>query len=285
MKTVKILLQALVTVAALALPAAASAQAFPFPTSYGPYGTMFAPFAGSGLFGNAFDGTALDPNATTVHVVPPTGGTVMLYRNGDVRGWWLAPGLVSVKPDVLYNIVATRGTQMMFASGIVFRPGYTEIAWQGATVPAIAYQPAWYLMGTGAPPYGHDRYDERMAAHHDGSNDGDHREHARAEERAADRNERSGVPTANLRAKVIRPAGQGEAARVARTADVREIVERHAARAPAAQSTDKPRVARGSLVAPRTLTKPATAPKPNATAEDKQKALRMRVALARPNAS
>src|SRR5512133_1379269 len=77
MKTVKILLQALVTVAALALPAAASAQAFPFPTSYGPYGTMFAPFAGSGLFGDAFDGTALDPNATTVHVVPPTGGTVM----------------------------------------------------------------------------------------------------------------------------------------------------------------------------------------------------------------
>jgi len=41
--------------------------------------------------------------------------------------------------------VATRGSTVVFASGIVFRPGYTQVAWRGDVLPAISYQPMWPL--------------------------------------------------------------------------------------------------------------------------------------------
>jgi hypothetical protein len=199
MKTPKLLLQAVLAAAALVVPAAARAQeAYPYPAPG--YQPMLTPLPPPGPFGDALVGTPLDPYATTVHVVPPTGGSVMLYRDNAMRGWWLQEGLISVKPDMLYSLVATRGTNLVFAAGIVFRPGYTEIVWRGADFPQIAYQPTWPMY----PGYG---YAGREPAHgrvghghHQGP-----REHA-LEPRAAD------VPTAS------KPINKGLPAAVRRAA-------------------------------------------------------------------
>jgi hypothetical protein len=166
MKNLKMLLQAIVAVAALAFPAAASAQPTAYPYQPG-FQSMLSPFPVPGIFGEMFENTALDPYATTVHVVPPQGGTVMLYRNNALSGWWLQPGLVSVKPDVLYSLVATRGKTVVFASGIVFRPGYTDVAWRGDALPQIAYQPTWPMYPGNDLRYAdQDRYDEHNAVGH-----------------------------------------------------------------------------------------------------------------------
>ena len=177
MKTPKLLLQAVLAMAALTVPAVAQAQQ-PYPYPQPGYQPMLTPLPMPGPLGEVFAGTPLDPYATTVHVVPPTGGTVMLYRDNSMRGWWMQEGLISVKPDMLYSLVATRGTNVVFASGIVFRPGYTEIIWRGDELPQIAYQPTWPMY----PGYG-DREPAHARRHHDrGPGDRDHAADVRAAE-------------------------------------------------------------------------------------------------------
>jgi hypothetical protein len=158
MKTPKLLLQTALAVVALALPASAQAQQ-PYPYPSPGYQPMLTPLPASGPLGDALVGTPLDPYATTVHVVPPTGGTVMLYRDNSMRGWWMQEGLISVKPDMLYSLVATRGTTVVFAAGIVFRPGYTEVVWRGQDFPQIAYQPTWPMY----PGYGNEQREAARA--------------------------------------------------------------------------------------------------------------------------
>jgi pyruvate/2-oxoglutarate dehydrogenase complex dihydrolipoamide acyltransferase (E2) component len=257
MKTTKRLLQLLCAAFILAAPALAQAQAFPFPPSYGPYGPAFGPVVTplpgiSNLFGDALENTPLDPYATTVHVRPPTGGTVMLYRGNALRGWWMQPGLVTVQPDVLYSLVATRGTTVLYASGIVFRPGYTAVAWTGNALPRIGYQPAWTMGYPGG------RYAARPSGHGHS-----HGSPAPAPEPAA--------PTA-AEANAAEPAALKPARRL--RAARSEIVALRDATAPekrmAAPTTD--RAKRAAVKRPaEALLKPSTAPSKKGQAADAPK--------------
>ncbi|HHH11193.1 MAG TPA: hypothetical protein ENK23_03870, partial [Sorangium sp.] len=73
MKMSSRLFSVLVLLLATAIPAVATAQ----PTA----------------LGRTLEGTALDPAATTIRVVPPRGGTVLVYQKGKLVGWWTRPGM------------------------------------------------------------------------------------------------------------------------------------------------------------------------------------------------
>lgn len=183
MKIIKLLLQSVAAAAVAAVPLLAEAQPYPQPAGAaptGPYASGY-PYAStvypmaypSEAWHRAVAGTPFDPLATTVRVVPPKGGTVMLYRNGGVRGWWMHPSAITVRPGQVYGLVATRGTQVLFNAAMVFRPGYTDVVWTTEQVPRIAYSPAWnynpyaYAYGSG---YGYDHgyddvYGRRSPAH------------------------------------------------------------------------------------------------------------------------
>jgi len=139
MKKIKLLLQLLVAMALLAGSAGAFAQTGPVHAS--------------------LRGTVLDPQATTVRVVPPRGAHVMLYRNGKVVGWWMHTGMANVTPGRTYGIIATRGTRVLFNAGLVARRGLTDIVWKsGSDVPHIAYHPVRQrpaYVGVSHSPHGH----------------------------------------------------------------------------------------------------------------------------------
>jgi hypothetical protein len=117
------LIQIAVVAAALLLPASAFA---------------------SGPVHDALAGSVLDPMATTLKVVPPRGGAVMVYRNGKLKSWFLQPGLVTVQPGHVYGVMASRGSYMLFNAGIMMRDGFTELSWQdGNNTPAMAYYPGY----------------------------------------------------------------------------------------------------------------------------------------------
>ncbi len=100
----------------------------------------------SGAWGAASHGMpSIDPHAAVVQVVPPQGGTVMLYRGSELVGWWMHPSFTTVRPGQLYGVVATRGTHLMHNAAMVFRPGITTISWDQGDVPLIVYQPAMRL--------------------------------------------------------------------------------------------------------------------------------------------
>jgi hypothetical protein len=124
MNKTKLFLQTAIVLAALAIPAAASAQ--------------------SGAVHDALRGSVFDPYASTISVVPPRGGAVMVYRHGKVTGWYLQPGIATVRPGQVYGVLATRGTRMVFNAGILIRPGATELVWSDGDLPRIAYAPAYH---------------------------------------------------------------------------------------------------------------------------------------------
>ncbi len=149
MSQTKLFLQMAIVLAALAVPAAASAQ--------------------SGAVHDALRGTAFDPYASTIRVVPPRGGAVMVYRRGKLTGWWLQPGIATVRPGHVYGVLATRGTRMVFNAGILIRPGATELVWSDGDLPRIAYVPAYhhrshYVAARRGPGYGH-----QIATQHHGT--------------------------------------------------------------------------------------------------------------------
>ncbi len=87
-------------------------------------------------------GALATPTGTVVRVFPPKGAAVMLYAGNSVKGWWTSPGMVDVKPGRVHGVIATRGTQVLFHSRLIFRPGVTDIGWSNSNVPTIAYAPA-----------------------------------------------------------------------------------------------------------------------------------------------
>ena len=123
-KTTKLLLPFLVALSLLAAPAVALAQT-------GPVHQVLA-------------GTVFDPAATNLRIVPPKGGMVLVYRDGKAVGWLMRAGYLTVKPNRLYGVVATRGTTMLFNAGLMVRPGLTELVWKGDSTPQMSYLPSYY---------------------------------------------------------------------------------------------------------------------------------------------
>jgi len=124
----------LVLIAAVAWPAAASAQPAP---SYG--GPQVLP----GKVPGPLRGTPADPAATTLHLTPPRGGMVMLHRKNKTLQWYTTSAMVTLQPGVAYGITATRGGTMLFNQRIVLQPGVTQLSWSPGGAPALSYRPAF----------------------------------------------------------------------------------------------------------------------------------------------
>lgn len=127
MNRIKLVLQAAIIMGALGLSTPAAAQAF-----------------WTGGWGAASHGVPMvDAHTSVVQVVPPNGGTVMLYQGDKLKRWWWYPGFETVRPGEVYGVVATRGTSLLFNGAMVFRPGLTTLVWEkGADYPLVGYQPA-----------------------------------------------------------------------------------------------------------------------------------------------
>jgi hypothetical protein len=98
--------------------------------------------AQSGPVNQFLTGGTIDPMATTLKVVPPEGGMVMVHRDGKAVAWLMQAGYVRLKPNREYGIVATRGTSMLFNGGLYARPGLTQFRWTSSDTPEVSYQPA-----------------------------------------------------------------------------------------------------------------------------------------------
>lgn len=134
----KLLASLLVAATVVAIPLTASAQVWGPPIVVSPHAA-----GGSPLVVGALNGPRLDPMAATARIVPPRGGTVMLYRDGKMKGWFTQASYAKLEPGRVYGVVATRGSSMLFNAGIIARPGLTEVVWEGSNkAPSIAFTPA-----------------------------------------------------------------------------------------------------------------------------------------------
>ena len=113
----------LVASAALAWPAVAMAEAGPVH--------------------RALTGGVVDPGASALYIAPPSQGMVIVYRDGEAVGWFVNPGYLTVAPNGIYGIVATRGTSMLFNAQFRLRPGLTRVEWADGSSPTVLYQPAY----------------------------------------------------------------------------------------------------------------------------------------------
>jgi hypothetical protein len=77
--------------------------------------------------------------ASTLRIVPPPGGHVMLHRDGKPVRWFMVPSAISVEPGIPYAVTAVRDDRVVFDSGIVARPGILDLAWSEADTPNVAY--------------------------------------------------------------------------------------------------------------------------------------------------
>jgi hypothetical protein len=111
--------------------------------------------AQAGEVHNFLTGASIDPHASILHIVPPRGGTVMLYRNAKLVGWWMQPGIVRAAPGKIYGVVATRGQSVLFNAHLIARPGTTSIAWRGGDTPAISFVPSYLGYDARHPAYAH----------------------------------------------------------------------------------------------------------------------------------
>jgi hypothetical protein len=81
------------------------------------------------------------PASSTLHIVPPEGGQVMLHRDGKAARWFVAPGFVEVEPGVPYEVAAVRNNAIVFTSGVVARAGMLELVWTNASdAPNVDYR-------------------------------------------------------------------------------------------------------------------------------------------------
>jgi hypothetical protein len=113
----------LVAAAALAWPAAAAAQAGPVH--------------------RALTGGVVDPGATALYIAPPRQGMVIVYRDGEAVGWFVNPGYLTVAPNGVYGIVATRNSSLLFNAQFLLRPGLTRVEWADGNVPSVLFHPAY----------------------------------------------------------------------------------------------------------------------------------------------
>lgn len=104
----------------------------------------------AGPVNRALTGGVIDPYATTLRVVPPKGGMVMVHQNGSAVAWFMQAGVINLKPNQIYGLTATRGTSMLFNASVVVRPGYTQAVWAKDNAPQLSYQPS-LVGGYGRP--------------------------------------------------------------------------------------------------------------------------------------
>ncbi len=89
-------------------------------------------------------GGVVDPMATTLKIVPPRGGTVVVHNNGRAVAWFMRAGFVNLKPNHVYSVTATRGQSMLFNRNVMMRRGYTELVWSRGSQPQMNHVPAYY---------------------------------------------------------------------------------------------------------------------------------------------
>jgi len=154
MSKTKLFLQMAIVLAALAIPAVASAD--------------------PGTIHDALRGTAFDPYATTMRIVPPKGGAVLVYRRGKAVGWWLQPGITTVRPGQVYGVLATKGTRMIFNGGVLVRPGTTSLVWDGGDLPQVAYMPAYHHRPHYVAVHGHRGSSHHVVGNHHGTSAAKH---------------------------------------------------------------------------------------------------------------
>ncbi len=136
MKTFKLLAPLAAVLGLLAAPSVASAD--------------------TGAVHNFLRGPIINPAAATLRIVPPSGGQVMLHREGKAARWFVQTGLVQVEPGVTYEITAVRNNAVVFNSGIVARPGVTDIVWNNLTdAPDLTYHAPMVVnpFGMGLVPF------------------------------------------------------------------------------------------------------------------------------------
>jgi hypothetical protein len=98
--------------------------------------------ASAGPVNRFLTGGLVDPLATTMRIVPPRGGMVMVHDNGKAVAWLTRAGYVNVKPNRVYGITATRGRTLLFSTNMRVRRGYTEMIWGQGSQPQLSYVPA-----------------------------------------------------------------------------------------------------------------------------------------------
>jgi hypothetical protein len=99
-------------------------------------------------FQSAVAGSVLDPHQSTLIIEPGKGMAVMVYEDGDLKGWFLKPGAVTVQPNHVYGVLATRGSSVVFHSGLLVRAGATKVSWAATgNRPAVAFRPAFSSHG------------------------------------------------------------------------------------------------------------------------------------------
>lgn len=96
--------------------------------------------AETGAVHNFLRGPIINPVASTLRIVPPQGGQVMLHRAGKAARWFVQPGLVQVEPGATYELTAVRNNAVVFNSGIVARAGVLDVAWSNdSDTPSVKY--------------------------------------------------------------------------------------------------------------------------------------------------
>ncbi len=120
MKTTKLFAQLAVALGLLAAPSVASAE--------------------TGAVHAFLRGPLINPASATLRIIPPSGGQVMLHRDGKAARWFVQPGLIQVEPGVTYEITAVRNNTVVFNSGLVARAGMTDVVWNNLSdTPDLTY--------------------------------------------------------------------------------------------------------------------------------------------------
>ena len=102
-----------------------------------------ASVAHAGPVNQFLTGGVVDPNATTMRVVPPRGGMVVLHQNGQAVAWFMRTGFVNLRPNRIYSVTATRGSSMLFNANVMARRGFTELVWSNGNQPQMNFVPAF----------------------------------------------------------------------------------------------------------------------------------------------
>lgn len=85
-------------------------------------------------------GPYFQPSAATLRIFPPSGGHVMLHRDGKPVRWFINPSALTVEPGVTYAVTAVRDDKVIFDSGVVARAGILDLSWdQGRDAPSVAF--------------------------------------------------------------------------------------------------------------------------------------------------
>ncbi len=84
-------------------------------------------------------GPFFPPGDSTLRIVPPRGGHVMLHRSGKPVRWFMTPMALRVEPGVTYAVTAVRDEKVVFDSGVVARAGILDLVWTESDSPVVSF--------------------------------------------------------------------------------------------------------------------------------------------------